>query len=181
MSKLGVGFDVENATALYDFFDGVKVGVANRVLKRMLNRLALRGSRKAKDFLKPKRSGQLRKSLGTRFRKYQGGTLFAYIVAPRKGYATRDRYGNRIDPRYYAHLVEKGRKAVQPKKAKVMSDGRLVYGLRARAVGAEPFMEPARKDIRSVSGRMLKAELKDGLQMIEAQYQRRGKSIHLTR
>lgn len=89
-----------------------------------------------------KRSGLLRKSLGRKTKTYRQNGVVVGVVGPRKGFA-KVIDGKRVDPVKYAHLVEGGRKAVKANKAKVLSDGKQVFGTKVAAVPPHPFMRPA--------------------------------------
>lgn len=54
----------------------------------------------------PKRTGQLKKSLGQKGKTYKDTVVV--IVGPRTGYAITDETGKRHDPAKIAHLVERG-------------------------------------------------------------------------
>lgn len=60
-----------------------------------------------------------------------------------------------VNPVKYAHLVEGGRKANRVRTKRVMSDGRVVFGKRVRAVPPRPFLQPAyQRNVRRVEAAM---------------------------
>lgn len=148
----------------------VKFRIDSQAIKALANRLAQvdrKIARKAlqdgineatKDVLAsakslvPRRSGQLRKSLGRKVKSYRGGAVVVGIVGPRKGFRVEYR-GKMIDPAKYAHLVEYGRREVVVKKKKVLSSGSagvgglpgqgVIFGKRVRSVAPRPFLRPA--------------------------------------
>lgn len=101
--------------------------------------------------LVPKRTGQLRKSIGRRVWTKRGGGIIYGIVGPRAGYRILYQ-GKYINPTKYAHLVEFGRREVVAGIAKgkatgkkVLSsgkDGGQIFGKRVRSVAPRPFMRP---------------------------------------
>jgi hypothetical protein len=123
--------------------------------------------------LVPRRTGQLKKSLGRKVKSYKGGAVILGIVKPRgkvrvkgqwvakfrkefKGLgrwdkATRSFGSGTVDPVKYAHLVEYGRVAVVPKKKKVLAGQGVVWGARVRATAPRPFMRPAWERYRAAS------------------------------
>lgn len=82
--------------------------------------------------------GLLKKSLGRKI-KVKKGSAYA-IIGPRTGMKDEE---SGMDPVHVGHLVEKGRKAVQVKEKKVLSNGETVFGTHVRAVAAKPFLRPA--------------------------------------
>ena len=62
----------------------------------------------------PKKTGALRKSLGTKVKTYTGSQSVVAIVGPRTGFRTVDDNGRANDPARYGHLVELGTKNNAP-------------------------------------------------------------------
>lgn len=84
--------------------------------------------------------GLLRKSLGRKVKvKRSTSTVYA-IIGPRTGMKDPE---TGMNPTQVAHLVEKGRKAVEVKTKKVLANGQQVFGKKVVAVAAHPFMRPA--------------------------------------
>ena len=86
--------------------------------------------------------------------------------------------GKRISPARYAHLVEGGRRAVGPKKARMMSDGQTIFGSKAQAVQAKPFMRPANAMIQQTGPGEIAAGVRAGITREAAKYAAKGKSIY---
>lgn len=139
----------------------------------------------------PSSSGLLKKSIKIRRRKYRGGDVAIAVIGPSRGMKTtvsvveggknkgsirkNTRKGTGLiaaygagaayrDPAKYAHLVEKGRKSVSPKKGKALYNrlGNRVFR-RASAVPAKHF---ASRAVASASGRAIEAmrsKMADGL------------------
>ena len=99
----------------------------------------------------PRRTGQLRKSIGRKVWVKKGGAVIYGLVGPRKGFRTLYQ-GKYIDPVKYAHLVEFGRREVvagvakgKPTGKKVLSSGKggQIFGKKVRSVAPRPFMRNA--------------------------------------
>lgn len=91
--------------------------------------------------LTPKRTGQLRKSLGRRVKTYRQSKVVVGVVGPRSNFRVIVA-GKPVNPAKYAHLVEFGRKAVKAKRKAYLSDGTVVYGKAVAAAAPRPFLRP---------------------------------------
>ncbi len=120
---------------------GLKRSVRNRILKKAITKAVQPITKDAKARA-PRRSGALRKSIYYKVVSYRRNGTVAGVIGPRKGFA-RVLDGKRIDPVYYAHLVELGRKGVSVKKVKVLSDGTRFYGSTVAAVAPQRFLQQA--------------------------------------
>lgn len=115
-----------------------------KYLRRAMGKATVIVKNSAKPMV-PVRSGQLQKSIGTSTRAYKDSTVVVGFVEPKKGFKTL--YGNRggasaasgrttslrwIDPRKYAHLVERG---TRPRYVKA--------GMYRGAAPPKPFLGPA--------------------------------------
>lgn len=125
--------------------------------------------------LVPRRTGQLRRSLGRKVKSYKGGAVILGIVKPRGKVKVKGKYVAKfrkdftgstrfpgvgtVDPVKYAHLVEYGRAAVTRKRKKVLAGGGVVWGVRVRAAAPRPFMRPAWERFRAASPGVIKAYL----------------------
>lgn len=78
------------------------VGAGNKILLKA-----------AKANLRKNRTGQLRRAMGRKIKVYRKSGVAVGMVGPRKGFKIVDAWGRPVDPVLYAHLKEKGRKAVQ--------------------------------------------------------------------
>ena len=104
-------------------FDELKNGVRNRVVRKAVTAGSLPHltyARKAPEF--KNQTGLLRRSFGRRIKTYRGSNVTISVVGPRSGFAKQvmsqgawnPSTGNRgikfrkVDPRRYAHLVERG-------------------------------------------------------------------------
>lgn len=132
--------------------------VARKAIRDGINEATREVLATAKSLV-PKRSGQLRKSLGRKVKSYRGGAVIVGIVGPRKGFRVMYR-GKWIDPAKYAHLVEYGRREVVAGTSKGKATGKKVlangvagvgglpgqgqiFGKRVRSVPPRPFLRPA--------------------------------------
>lgn len=206
MAKVRVSVEVRGGPELAAALAGVKAGVANRVMKAAGRKQAAKAAKVAKAHLRGQRTGQLKRSIGAVYRAYRKSKVWVFVVGPRKGFRTqvaavpksaRNRLirvlgkqrgrtvsgrqvhrivGKYVDPVKYAHLVEGGRKAVSPVKAKVLADGAFVYGKRVWAVPPRPFMAPAGAAVAG-SGSEMVADVNAGIAREAAKYAAKGKSI----
>ena len=71
-----------------------------------------------------------------------------------------------VNPHKYAHLVEGGRKAVRVTRKKVLSDGRAVYGAKARAVMPRPFMRPAWESNKANAAAVIRQKITEAAQRL---------------
>jgi hypothetical protein len=179
---------VDGAEEIARALESIKVGIANRLLRQAANKLASRGNKTARAKLTRKRTRALRRSLGTKGRSYKG--VYFVAVGPRRGFKTEDEFGRPVDPVHYAHLVERGRKEVRPKKGKylvipVVQGGRaavktksLLFVRSARAVAASPFLGPAYDDARSRALDVAGPVIRDGIIREAAKAKAKGKTIY---
>jgi HK97 gp10 family phage protein len=160
----------------------VKFKIESQAVRELATRLALIDRKVARAALKagvneatrlvmwaakslvPRRSGQLRKSLGRKVKVYRGGAVIAGIIGPRRGFRVQWK-GRWIDPVNYAHLVEYGRREVVPTKKKVLADkvAGKVFGSRVRSVPPRPFLRPAWEQNKDRAVSAIVAALNDGL------------------
>jgi HK97 gp10 family phage protein len=114
-----VRMEVEGAQGLMDLLKNFEQNVRNRIARKALDAAAkpVVAAAKAKA---PKRFGALKESIGVVHRKYDSGVVLA-VIGPRHT-ATISRHGaklakalgaaaaagQKIEPAYYAHLVEYG-------------------------------------------------------------------------
>lgn len=108
--------------------------------RRAISKAARRLVKAAKEKC-PKRSGQLKKSLGFKPRTYKTG-VFA-VVGPRSGFRTEVN-GKSHDPKKIAHLVELGHSG-------------------PHAAQAKPFLRPAFDQTAASNVALIAAELRNGL------------------
>jgi len=80
------------------------------------------------------RTGQLRKSIGRRMVTYKNSGTVIAVIGPRRNFTTNDKFGNKVDPSNYAHLVEFG----------------------TYRSTAKPFMRPAWEENKSKARRTLR-------------------------
>lgn len=97
--------------------------------------------------LAPRNSGLLKRSLGRRIRTYRRTGRVVGVVGPRtnmKSAVTLKSGATRwANPTRYAHLAEFGRGPVRVKKARFLSDGRIVFGKAVGPAAAVPFLRAA--------------------------------------
>ena len=90
---------------------GVDAKVRKKILRKAVGEASKIVLRDAKSRV-PVATGQLRKSLGRRVKTYRGSGVVVVLVGPRTGFKTQ--VGDKtVNPTQYAHLVEKGTRAVQ--------------------------------------------------------------------
>jgi hypothetical protein len=92
--------------ALRNLPDSVQRTVLAKVIRRV-EKPMLQAARKNVR----RRSGQLAKSLGVVIRRYKGTSVWG-VLGPRWGFAAEWK-GQKINPFYYAHLVEGGHRTVR--------------------------------------------------------------------
>lgn len=104
----------------------------------------------------PVDTGTLKKSIGLKVKVYKQSGVAAFVVGPRSGFATTD--GKRkLDPRYYAHLVERGH-VIRPPATFKSRFGTLKAAVTGQ-VAARPFLKPAIESQSSVVVGRLAADL----------------------
>ena len=160
-----VGMDLRGEKELIKALKGLPGSVNRRVIKGATRKAMKPVVKTAKDKLRPfDRTGQLRKSIGTRQKKYPAGIMWTG-VGPRKGFkisaeVETSRGGLlgllggkkttevvQVNPVNYAHLVEYG---FHNKRAK-------------KQIKARPFLRPALDQNRGRVQSILTKELKVGI------------------
>lgn len=187
--KVGIKFQVDQA-ALNKLMSKVKEverKAARKGIKAGINQLSILILKEAKDRV-PKRTGQLKKSLGRKVRTKKDGSVVYAVIKPRAGLWVKSREGvigragrgkrkgqtftkafrieragpamGAIDPVRYAHLVEYGRREVVTVKKKVLAGGGIIYGKRVKSVAPRPFLRPAWERYKSQSTGIIAAYVK---------------------
>ncbi len=132
--------------------------VQNRVLKKALTKGAQITTKAAKTLV-PTQSKQLKKSLG--YKVWVGktkGKVIAFI-GPRLGFRATYK-GRPRDPRYYAHLVERGRKALKPSKKTILvglpaaGKSKAAVQWYGRHVAAAPPKRPLARAFKQTKGQV---------------------------
>lgn len=132
----------------------------------------------------PKRSGQLKKSMGRRLKSYRGEVVTG-IVGPRRGMKA-DIGGVPVDATKYGHLVEFGRgevKAGSKRKGKgrvdtgkgvlssfytaVAPEQGKVFGPVVKPVAPRPFMRPAWDQVKGKAAGIIAAQITKALATIK--------------
>ena len=125
----------------------------------------------------------LKRSIGIKYRAYRRTGGFVFAVGARMSVVGVDADGLKAWPFKYAHLVEGGRKAVRPKKKKVMgrnvAGGFVFIGKVGAAVPVKRFIRPAYERIVTLSGSFLRSEVSAGIAREAAKYAAKGKSIRM--
>lgn len=205
-SKLTLKFSLDLTTSrrVQAAIHGVLESVKNRVLKQAIAKVARAGAKYAKSKTPVGSTRFLRDSIGTKYKSYQRGLVWVYVIGPRKGMGgmgpgvplPNGGVGARkYDPVKYAHLAERGRGPVVPKKAKMlaffvlknrrknaktMTRRKISHAVFTKGVGpakAQPFMKPA----YGFLGTMRQSAIRDvlaGIQREAAKYAAKGKSIY---
>lgn len=191
MAKFKVPIRVEVDTAklasLVQKVADVDRKAARKAMKDGLNEVTKLILTEAKKLV-PRRTGQLKKSLGRFVQVKDGGRVIFGVVKPRAGVWTADApglvgrrktrngktrvfvqkfkttfEGRPVNPVYYAHLVEYGRATVTVKKKKVLSGAGVVYGTHVAAMAPRPFMRPAWEKYRYQSVVIIERRLAEAL------------------
>lgn len=166
---------------------------------------------KAAKGLVPTRTKSLKKAIGHKVKANKQKTGYVGVVGPRKDvkgavvggtgkrrakFRRKVKHKGReliVNPVKYAHLVEKGRKAVRRKestgnKAKrlfgkltkalglggnsarrpVLSDGQTVFGPKVKAVPPRPFMRPAWEGNKERCAALIRQKLKEAAAKVKA-------------
>ena len=162
-------------------FKGVKEGVKNRVVKTAMRGLASRANKRAKAGVAKGPTGQLKRSIGIKYRSYRSKGIWVFLIGPRRGYRTIGKDGRPVNPIHYAHLVERGRAAIRPIKKTVLANraAGVVFGRRVAPVAARPFMSPALQDMQLAAPGHLRSQIPRLLAAEVARYAKRGKSIYV--
>ncbi len=205
-SKLTMKFhlDLSSERAVQAALDGVIEGVKNRVLKQAMGKVARQGAKYAKAKTPVGSTRFLRDSIGTRYKSYQRGLVWVYVIGPRKGMGGLGPgtpipgggvNARKYDPVRYAHLAERGRGPVTVKKAKVLAFFMLkprranatkptrrrishaVFTPRVGPAKAQPFMAPAYSFLASLKSGAVQ-DILAGIQREAAKYAAKGKSIY---
>lgn len=173
--------DPREVRAITAALAGVKAGVANRVVKAAVAKVARGAAKQAKKLAPVGDSGLLRKSIGVKFLARKRAGTWEYRVGPRRGFA-RKGGGRGRDPVRYAHLAEFGRKAVAPKKKKALAirppAGGVVVRRKAGAAAGRPFITPTWRDVQTRGTARIAADVRAGVAREAAKYKARGKSIY---
>lgn len=158
--------------------DGVKVGVANRVVKQAIAKVARAAAKTAKAMAPVGPSGALKKAIGTSFKGQPRVGRWTYKVGARRGYS-RYASGRRVDSTRYVHLAEFGRRAVTPtgKQAMRLTSLGNIVRKRAKAARGRPFLTPAWRRVEAGGLSRLAADVRAGINREAAKYAARGKSI----
>lgn len=119
----------------------LKAAAARKVMRSAVTQGTKRVYKLARK-ASPKDSKTLQKSLGQKVIVYRGSGTVVGIAGPREGFA-REVDGRKRDPIRYAHIVERGRKGVRVRKARVLSSGKRFFGQAVRPAPPQPFLGPA--------------------------------------
>lgn len=186
--------DREAQRAIGRAIDGVKAGVANRVVKQAIAKVARAAAKTAKALAPVGKWGALKRAIGTSYRGQPKAGRWTYKVGARRGYSGFV-MGRRVDATRYVHLAEFGRKAVRPSSSKAMPIGVAKEGGRdakgrflkqvivttfaryARAARGRPFLTPAWRSVEAGGLSRLAADVRAGIIREAQKYAARGKSI----
>jgi HK97 gp10 family phage protein len=156
-----VSAKLEGIKELTDRLKKLKANVAKKITKRAVTAAAKIVNKSAKRNVR-KRTKLLSKSIGQKVKIYRNSGLVAAVIGPRRGFR-KIIDGKPHNPVKYAHLVELGRKAVKVRKAKILTDGRSFYGVKARAVAPAPFLKTALNSNRSAITEAMAQTIREGL------------------
>ena len=103
-----VGLDLRGDKALIKALAALEGSVNRRVIKGATLKAMKPVVKSAKDNVRPHdRTGQLRKSIGTKQKKYPSGIMWT-AVGPRKGFKIDTEQFGPVNPVNYGHLLEFG-------------------------------------------------------------------------
>lgn len=180
LSGLTIRAKIDGLQDLIRQLNEYKQSVRTKIMRPALKKVGKVILDSAKANLKAhgfKRSDSLLlQSLGTKIGVSRRGNIYV-VVGPRTGFK-RTKAGKvqtalgkkfaaaKANPVRYAHLVERGRKALVPKKAKAMlvqtADGAF-FARKVKAVPARPFLRPALDKNKDRITAILAEELTKGL------------------
>ena len=155
---------IEGLPELLKTMEGLKKNLQKKILRAGVNE----GSKIILKAAKAKCKAKfIKKSLGRRVKVYRGKGTAVGIIGPRKG--QKDDAGR--DPSNIAHLEEFGRKSVEVKTKKVLSDGTTIYGTKVQADPGRPFLRPAFDEARGQVGSAMAAKMAEILEKEAAKSQ----------
>lgn len=158
--------------------DNVRDGIRNRILRQSLRKRGSVMSKRAKSLV-TRRSGLTAKSIGVVTRTKKNGPIV--VVGPRKHFVSIVD-GRRHAPHKIAHLIEGGRREVKVKSGRIMANDQAspkqVFGTKAKAVTARPFMAPVMAHEQSVGVNLLARDIERGIRNEIKKYKARGKTIY---
>lgn len=132
-NDLGMTVKVDGVDALRRAIDDFSKSSQARISRPAIREAStpvIRAVRQNAPKKRDPRTGQLRKSITRRLKTYRGTGVVVAIVGPRRKFYTTDKYGRKVNPTNYAHLVEFGTAAHR-------------VGNRSHAGSkAKPFMRP---------------------------------------
>lgn len=137
-----------------------------KVAKKILRKAVTKGSQpiyKAARQTAPTDSKLLKKSLLYKVWISRKTDKVLSFIGPRLGFKKQVNGRNR-DPRYYAHILEGGRKAVVVDKAKFLSNRVTVFGKSVKAVAPTRFMSRAFKASKGSAETAMIEVIKTGIQ-----------------
>lgn len=167
-----------------------------RALKAGINEITKVVAKDAKSRV-PKRTGQLKKSIGRKVTVKKDGSKVIGFVGPRSGFRVVIN-GVPVNPIKYAHLVEFGRREVVAGKAKGKATGkkvlsgdgrpltgkaakqagpfrRVIFGKRVRSVPPRPFLRPAWDAISGSASGILVRHLEKAIRDFAAKGGKKGR------
>ena len=193
-------YDPRSTAAVKAALDGVKFGVTNRVVKAAVAKQSRIAAKEAKQDAPRGPSGNLKRSIGVKFRSYKAAQVWVFAVGPRTHFEDvhpavgpngqivyRKTVATKI-----AHLAEGGRRGVGVVKAKWLAfvtvrgnarakrarkPDRVVYAKKVRAAHAFRFVERAYQRLVTRTGQ-IETDIVAGIKREAAKYAAKGKSIY---
>lgn len=109
-------------------------------------------------------TGMLKKATKLKVKGYRRNGIVVGIVGISR--MSKEINGENVTPSKYAHLVEYGTKAHGPKKKKIMSNGKMVFGKKVKGTSARPFIRPAFDNNKAGMNRNVRLKISQGIASI---------------
>ncbi len=113
--------DLASLRSVQRALDKVKAGVANRVVKGAVAKAARSVARVARQDAPQGSVGVVRKSIGVKYKSYERGMVWAYLIGPRRGFRMKGPGGKDVVATRVGHFAEAGRKSIAPKPGTVLA------------------------------------------------------------
>lgn len=180
-------FDPRSVAAVQRALEGVKQGVANRVIKGAVAKQARLVARQAKAAAPRGPTGLVKRSIGSVYKVYKQKQVWVFVIGPRTRFTAVSPTGEKVSAVRVAHLAERGRARVSA-SAKLLRIP-LLKGARKKSVKGFAFVKSVRpaagthfieKAWHSLQGRkqQLSDDILKGIMREAAKYAAKGKSIY---
>ncbi len=119
--------DPASSHAVRAALEGIKQGVRNKVVKGGVGKAARIAAKQVKASIPKGPTGAYKAAVGVKYKSYRSAAVWVFVVGARKGMArpnprpfAKGYSPAAFDPVKYGHLVEGGRKAVAPARARML-------------------------------------------------------------